>query len=134
MPRRDPAKAVQVLDLLLGFFGDHGEHWLQHRLGDGTGKRCLVGALGYIRRHQRFKGDGAGYYMADAIPRRIAALIEFSNAIAIKEKIKRSMSMLTVMWSTQSARPASVSRRRQACARIALTLPCALRDAPRLRR
>jgi hypothetical protein len=44
MPRRDPAKAVQVLDLLLGFFGDHGEHWLQHQLGDGTGNRYLVGA------------------------------------------------------------------------------------------
>jgi hypothetical protein len=79
MPRRDPAKAVQVLDLLLGFFGDHGEHWLQHRLGDGTGKRCLVGALGCVRRHHGFKGDGAGHYLADAIPRRIATLIAFND-------------------------------------------------------
>ena len=95
--RCNPAKAVQVLDLLLGFFGDHGEHWLQHRLGDGTGKRCLVGALGYVRRHQGFKGDGAGHYLADAIPRRIAALIEFNdmcNGFAdIRELITRARDM-----------------------------------------
>jgi hypothetical protein len=95
--RCNPAKAVQVLDLLLGFFGDLGEHWLQHRLGDGTGKRCLVGALGYVRRHQGFKGDGAGHYLADAIPRRIAALIEFNdmcNGFAdIRELIVRARDM-----------------------------------------
>jgi hypothetical protein len=79
MPRRDPAKAVQVLDLLLGFFGDHGEHWLRHQLGDGTGNRCLVGALAYVRRHHGIKGDGAGHYLADAIPRRIATLIAFND-------------------------------------------------------
>jgi hypothetical protein len=57
MPRRDPAKAVQVLDLLLASFGDDGEHWLRNRLGDGRGNHCLVGALGYVRRHHRIKGD-----------------------------------------------------------------------------
>jgi hypothetical protein len=81
MPRRDPAKAVQVLDLLLGSFGDDGEHWLKNRLGDGSGNRCLVGALRHVRLHHRFKGDGAGHYLADAIPcRRRYTLIGFNDA------------------------------------------------------
>jgi hypothetical protein len=29
MPRRDPAKAVQALDLLLEFFGENGERWMK---------------------------------------------------------------------------------------------------------
>jgi hypothetical protein len=38
-----------------------------------------VGALAYVRRHHGIKGDGAGHYLADAIPRRIATLIAFND-------------------------------------------------------
>jgi hypothetical protein len=44
MDARDPAEAVEVLDLLLKFFGD-GERWVRGRLSDRRGNRCLVGAL-----------------------------------------------------------------------------------------
>jgi hypothetical protein len=50
---RNPAKAVEVPDGLLAFFGDRGEHWIRERLGDRHGNRCLVGALRYIRQVMR---------------------------------------------------------------------------------
>ena len=47
MGARDPAEAVEVLDLLLKFFGD-GERWVKGRLSDRRGNRCLVGALDFV--------------------------------------------------------------------------------------
>jgi hypothetical protein len=52
MAERDPAKALQVLDLLLEFFAD-GAHWLQGDFRDENGNRCLVGALRHLRRTMR---------------------------------------------------------------------------------
>jgi hypothetical protein len=42
MGARDPAEAVEVMHLLLKFFGD-GERWVKGRLSDRRGNRCLVG-------------------------------------------------------------------------------------------
>ena len=39
MGARDPAEAVEVLDLLLKFFGD-GERWVKGRWSDRRGNRC----------------------------------------------------------------------------------------------
>jgi hypothetical protein len=47
MGARNPAEAVEVLDLLLKFFGD-GERWIKGRLSDRRGNRCLVGALEFV--------------------------------------------------------------------------------------
>ena len=47
MSAHDPAEAVEVLDLLLKFFGD-GERWVKGRLSDRRGNRCLVGALDFV--------------------------------------------------------------------------------------
>src|ERR1700720_2723457 len=44
MYARDPAEAVEVLNLLLKFFGD-GERWIKGRFSDRRGNCCLVGAL-----------------------------------------------------------------------------------------
>jgi len=43
---RDPAETVEVLNLILTFFGD-GERWVKGRLSDRRGNRCLVGALDF---------------------------------------------------------------------------------------
>ena len=56
MGTRDPTKAVEVLDLLLKFFGD-GERWVKGRLSDRRGNRCLVGALDFVSSHHVMKGD-----------------------------------------------------------------------------
>src|ERR1700758_4496804 len=66
MGARDPAEAVEVLDLLLKFFGD-GERWVKGRLSDRRGNRCLVGALDFVSSHHAMKGDGAERYLAEQI-------------------------------------------------------------------
>ena len=62
----DPAEAVEVLDLLLKFFGD-GERWVKGRLSDRRGNCCLVGALDFVSSHHVMKGDAAERYLADEI-------------------------------------------------------------------
>jgi hypothetical protein len=66
MDVRGPAEAVEVLDLLLNFFGD-GERWVKGRLSDRRGNRCLVGALDFVISHHGMKGEAAERYLADEI-------------------------------------------------------------------
>jgi|SRR6516164_2796400 hypothetical protein len=66
MDVRDPAEAVEVLTLLLKFFGD-GERWVKGRLSDRRGNRCLVGALDFVSSHHAIESDGAERYLADEI-------------------------------------------------------------------
>jgi hypothetical protein len=66
MHARDPAEAVEVLDLLLKFFGD-GEPWVKGRLSDRRGNRCLVGALDFVSSHHAIESDKAERYLADEI-------------------------------------------------------------------
>jgi hypothetical protein len=62
----DPAEAVEVLNLLLKFFGD-GERWIKGRFSDRRGNCCLVGALDFVSGHHAIKGDAAERYLAAAI-------------------------------------------------------------------
>ena len=71
MGASDPAEAVQVLDLLLKFFGD-GERWVKGRLSDRRGNGCLVGALDFVSSHHAIQGGGAERYLADEFRRRSA--------------------------------------------------------------
>lgn len=66
MNARDPADAVEILDLLLKFFGE-GERWIKGRFSDRRGKRCLVGALDFVCGHHAIRGEAAERYLADAI-------------------------------------------------------------------
>jgi predicted pyridoxine 5'-phosphate oxidase superfamily flavin-nucleotide-binding protein len=62
----DPAEAVEVLNLLLKFFGD-GERWIKDRFSDRRGNCCLVGALDFVSAHHAIRGDAAERYPAAAI-------------------------------------------------------------------
>ena len=66
MHARDPAEAVEVLNLLLKFFGD-GERWIKGRFSDRRGNCCLLGALDFVSGHHVIKGDAAERYLAAAI-------------------------------------------------------------------
>ena len=66
MSARDQAEAVEVLNLVLMFFGD-GERWVKGRLSDRRGNRCLVGALDFVSSHHGINGDAAERYLADEI-------------------------------------------------------------------
>jgi hypothetical protein len=85
MPRRDPAKAVQVLDLLTEFF-DNGRRWIRGGFCDIFGNRCLVGAMTHLRAVNAISGDGTAYYLRVAQPERpewrlpISAFNDCSNS------------------------------------------------------
>jgi hypothetical protein len=53
----DHAKAVQLIDLLLDFFGPEGERWHQRTYRKGK-RRCLVDAIYHLRRKHHIHGEG----------------------------------------------------------------------------
>ena len=79
MSETDTGKAVQVLDLLLGFFGESGAHWTRGRYHDGHGRRCLIGALDYLRRKHRVPSEGAEYFLQEEMPHWRFALVYFND-------------------------------------------------------
>jgi hypothetical protein len=66
MHERDPAEAVEVLNLLLKFFGDGGR-WIKGRFSDRRDNCCLVGAIDFVSSHHAIKGNAAERYLAAAI-------------------------------------------------------------------
>src|SRR2546430_3694052 len=66
MHARDPAEAVEALNLLLKFFGD-GERWIKGRFSDRRGNCCLVGALDFVGSHHAARSEAAERYLAAAI-------------------------------------------------------------------
>jgi hypothetical protein len=64
---RGAAKAVQLLDLLEEFF-DGGKRWTRGDLWDGHGRRCIRGAMEYLRRRHDIRWDPTTYYLLQAIP------------------------------------------------------------------
>jgi hypothetical protein len=78
--RRDPAKAIAVLDAMLKFF-DGGRRWTKYEFHDGGGNRCLLGALRYLRVEMNISGDGTGYYLSAAQPQwRIKRIADFNDS------------------------------------------------------
>jgi hypothetical protein len=74
--RRDPAKAILVLDAMLEFF-EGGRRWIDGILRDDiTNKRCLVGALHYVRQQQRIHGAGTEHYLHMALPSIVRKFLE----------------------------------------------------------
>jgi hypothetical protein len=87
MPRRDPAKAVELIDYLLTYYAD-GLHW---RHPDPEGNLSLPEALHYLRRRHSLKRDGTGYFIQDAMPRR-TDLASFDSACRISGSCAESSS------------------------------------------
>ena len=53
------AKAAQVLDAMLEFFGEDGARWLQGGYWDYQGRCCLIGALDHARHTLGIRGYAA---------------------------------------------------------------------------
>jgi hypothetical protein len=58
--------AVQMIDLITAFFWD-GACWTRGEMHDGYGKRCLVGAMRYIRAETGISGDHTAAYIRRAM-------------------------------------------------------------------
>jgi len=91
MGARDPAEAVEVLDLLLKFFGD-GERWVKGRLSDRRGNRCLIGALDFVTSHHGMKGDAAERYLADEISLAVACNDAVGDCARFRASLRRALS------------------------------------------
>jgi hypothetical protein len=91
MGARDPAEAVEVLDLLLKFFGD-GERWVRGRLSDRRGNRYLVGALDFVSSHSTMKGDAAERYLADEISAAAACNDDSGGCARFRASLRRALS------------------------------------------
>jgi hypothetical protein len=91
MNARDPAEAVEVLDLLLMFFGD-GERWVKGRLSDGQGNRCFIGALDFVSSHHGMKGDAAERYLADEISPAVACDDAVGDCARFRASLRRALS------------------------------------------
>jgi len=91
MSARDPAEAVEVLDLLLKFFGD-GERWIKGRLSDRRGNRCLVGALDFVSSHNAIQSDAAERYLADEISPAAACNDAGGDCARFRASLRRALS------------------------------------------
>jgi hypothetical protein len=88
MPRRDPAKALQMLDLLTEFFDD-GHRWIKNDFHDRRGNRCLLGAMYHLRAVMNLYGDGTGYYLCEAQPQpRHMPIIAFNDGCDSYDEIR----------------------------------------------
>ena len=91
MSGRDPAEAVEVLDLLLKFFGD-GERWVKGRLSDRRGNRCLVGALDFVSSHHAIQSDAAERCLADEISSAAACNDAGGVCARFRASLRRALS------------------------------------------
>jgi hypothetical protein len=58
---------VEFLDLLLNYFADE-TRWTQGDLDDGRGRRCLVGAIHYLRRRHQLSSRVVEDLLQEALP------------------------------------------------------------------
>jgi hypothetical protein len=83
MREAETGQAVQVLDLLLEYFGEGGERWTRDRFDDGNGRRCLVGALSHLRGKHRIPSESAECFLHEAMkqgrPHRRGGLVYFND-------------------------------------------------------
>jgi hypothetical protein len=91
MGERDPTEAVEVLDMLLQFYGD-GERWIKGRLSDRRGNRCLIGAVDFVSSHLGMKGDAAERYLADEISPTVACNDAVGDCARFRSSLRRALS------------------------------------------
>jgi hypothetical protein len=91
MDEYDPTEAVEILDLLLKFFGD-GERWVKGRLSDRRGNRCLIGALDFVSSHHGMKGDAAERYLADEISPAVTCNNHNGDCARFRASLRRALS------------------------------------------
>ena len=80
MPTDTTGKAVQVLDLMLGFFADD-DHWARGRYHDRNGRYCLVGAVLHFSAQRGLPRAPVISLLEAALPRRQIGLISFNDRL-----------------------------------------------------
>jgi hypothetical protein len=118
MDARDPSEAVEILDLLLTFFGK-GERGIKGRLNDRRGKCCLGGALDFVSNRYATRGDAAERYLADAIAdqreQRPRCHGDGMDCARLREALRRAMRGEWYQASEAVPRPDSLSDFNDGC-------------------
>jgi len=81
MPADTTGKAMQALDLMLGFFADDN-HWARGRYHDREGRRCLVGTVLHFTAKHGLPRAPVLSLLEAALPRRQIGLIASTIASA----------------------------------------------------
>jgi hypothetical protein len=81
MPEAKKGNPERFLDLLLDYFVDDAR-WSQRDLDDGRGRRCLVGAIHYLRRKHQIPSGAAESLLQEALPRGHCHLALFNDRCA----------------------------------------------------
>ena len=114
MHARNPAEAVDVLDLLLKFLGD-GERWVRGRWSDRRGNRCLVGALDFVSSHHAINGEAAEYYLADEVSDVVDRNGDLGDCARFRAGLRRALSRDEYQGSETVLRRDSLSDFNDAC-------------------
>jgi hypothetical protein len=138
MRQSDPAKAVQLLDLLTEFF-DGGKQWTKGRYEDGKGRRCLVGAINHVCGvHLELNRNNGEFYLHRALPampkphvaplvtfndsrhhyREIAQLIENARALAQRDVERWPEIIAEAKAAAAEKEQAAAARKRQLLAEL----------------
>ena len=88
MPRRDPEKAVLMLDMLLEFFGEIGHRWAAGIRHDNFGGRCLLDAMAHLRRVMDVHGDPTRFYLHRAMPLTDQRIEDFNDFALTYDEIR----------------------------------------------
>jgi hypothetical protein len=110
MGEAETGSAVQLLDLLLAFFADDAR-WARGRYDDGAGRRCLVGALLYLRRKHRLPSAGAVSFLDEAMPGRGSGLVYFND-----HRCRSVAELRSVIEKARALALGEAERQRQAAA------------------
>ena len=90
MPARDPAKAVQMLGMMLEFFGEYGHRWITGGLfHNDYGGRCLVSAMAHLRAVNNLHGDPTRKYLKRALPDPAQTLNDFNDDCRCFDEVRQ---------------------------------------------
>jgi hypothetical protein len=105
---------VQFLDLLLNYFGDE-TGWARGDLDDGRGRRCLVGAIHYLRRQHQISSRAVESLLQEVLPRGFCHLALFNDGCSDLAELRSLIMNARTLAFTKAEPPrerAAVQHRR----------------------
>lgn len=115
MPDADSAaRAVDMLDLLVEFF-EGGKYWTTGEFINDEEKRCLVGAMRYIRTAHNLHGAPIRHYLLRAMNRSVwgHGLMSFNDACRNFDELREVISKARELAVADIERQRRVVRARE---------------------
>ena len=107
MPEAETGQAVQVLDLLLEYFGEQDERRTRDRYDDADGRRCLVGALSYLRGKHRIPSESAECFLHEAMKQGLPI-----GGVGLSTSMTAAAALLSCAQSSWRPAPSRLARQK----------------------